>query len=206
VRSLKAQQLAGHLQVIVADDQSSDGTSQCATAAGADEVIQVKERPVGWRGKLWAVESGICADTGNPDYFLLTDADIEYKSLDLLASLIAQAEHGFDLVSVMVQLRSKSLAEKMLIPAFTFFFFKLYPPQWVASDGGTAAAAGGCMLIRREFLLQMGGIETIHSALIDDCALARQIRLIHLEMQTLHASNELRLRYYDLNCRLHRCS
>ncbi len=162
--------------MVVADDQSSDATGELAAAAGADQIVPVSERPAGWKGKLWAVESGIRADRGNPDYFLLTDADIEHASPQSLSSLIAQAELGFDLVSVMVRLRCESLAERLLIPAFVFFFFKLYPPAWVAGDGATAAAAGGCMLIRREFLQQIGGIEAIHSALIDDCALARRVK------------------------------
>ncbi|HVW85797.1 MAG TPA: glycosyltransferase, partial [Bryobacteraceae bacterium] len=78
--------------------------------------------------------------------------------------------------SVMVRLRCESRAEKMLVPAFVFFFFMLYPPAWVNSGAGTAAAAGGCMLIRREMLERIGGIASIRTALIDDCALARQVR------------------------------
>jgi hopene-associated glycosyltransferase HpnB len=176
VASLRAQQFGGRFRVIVADDQSSDGTGECAARAGADHIVHVSQRPLGWKGKLWAVESGIRADRTNPDYFLLTDADIERASPQSLSSLVAQAEIGFDLVSIMVRLRCESLAEKLLIPAFVFFFFKLYPPAWVASARATAAAAGGCMLIRREFLEQIGGIEAIHAALIDDCALATRVK------------------------------
>ncbi len=76
----------------------------------------------------------------------------------------------------MVHLRAESQAEKLLIPAFVYFFFKLYPPAWVASNGRTAAAAGGCMLIRREILERIGGIESIRDALIDDCALAQRVK------------------------------
>jgi hopene-associated glycosyltransferase HpnB len=75
-----------------------------------------------------------------------------------------------------VRLRAASRAEKFLIPAFVFFFFKLYPPAWVISTRNTAAAAGGCMLIRSETLRKIGGIESIRAALIDDCALARRVK------------------------------
>jgi hopene-associated glycosyltransferase HpnB len=122
------------------------------------------------------VSAGIDAVATNPEFFLLTDADIEHVSPDLLASLIAQAEEGFDLVSVMVQLRCESLAEQLLIPAFVFFFFKLYPPRWVIEGWGGAAAAGGCMLIRRETLVRIGGIASIRDALIDDCSLAARVK------------------------------
>jgi hopene-associated glycosyltransferase HpnB len=114
------------------------------------------------------LSEGIRDAAASADYLLLTDADIEYQSPEIMAALVAQAETGFDLVSVMVRLRCESIAEKMLIPAFVFFFFMLYPP-------GTPAAAGGCALIRGETLERMGGIGCIRTALIDDCALARKV-------------------------------
>jgi hopene-associated glycosyltransferase HpnB len=171
VASLKAQNHP--LRVIVADDESTDGTGE---ASHADIVVRVAPRPPGWKGKLWAVLSGIQADTSAPDYYLLTDADIEHSSPDLLPSLLAQAARGFDLASIMVQLRCESLGEQLLIPAFVFFFFMLYPPGWIASGKGSAAAAGGCILISREMLERIGGIASIRNALIDDCALAVRVR------------------------------
>jgi hopene-associated glycosyltransferase HpnB len=58
-----------------------------------------------------------------------------------------------------------------------FFFFKLYPPAWIARpDRITAGAAGGCILIRRSALQRIGGIAAIRGELIDDCALARAVK------------------------------
>ena len=170
VTSLRAQRFGGSLRIVVADDESTDGTGAAARAAGADRIVPVTPRPPGWKGKLWALSSGISTEPHIPDYYLLTDADIEYVSPLVLQSLVAKAAEGYDLVSVMVRLRCESLAERLLVPAFVFFFFKLYPPAW-----GTGAA-GGCMLIRREALARIGGIESIREALIDDCALAKRVR------------------------------
>jgi hopene-associated glycosyltransferase HpnB len=175
VESLGRQRFKGDLRVVVADDESDDGTADVARASGA-EVVRVLPRPGGWKGKLWAVSSGIRTEEGKPDFFLLTDADIEYAGPGAIQALLDQAARGFDLVSVMVRLRCRSGAEKFLVPAFVFFFFKLYPPAWVASERNAAAAAGGCMLIRREMLERIGGVESIRDALIDDCALAQRVR------------------------------
>jgi hopene-associated glycosyltransferase HpnB len=175
VRSLRGQVFEGDLRIIVADDESEDATAEVARRSDA-EVVRVGPRPAGWKGKLWAVASGLRAETSAPDFFLLTDADIEYAHSGAIRALLDQANRGFDLVSVMVRLRCESAAEQFLIPAFVFFFFKLYPPRWVASGGGAAAAAGGCMLIRREMLERIGGVESIRDALIDDCALAQRVR------------------------------
>ncbi len=112
-----------------------------------------------------------------PDYVLLTDADIVHAP-DSISRLVARAiAQNLDLVSWMVKLRCRTLAERALIPAFVFFFFMLYPPAWIASRRHrTAGAAGGCMLVRRSALDRIGGIAAIRGELIDDCALARAIK------------------------------
>jgi hopene-associated glycosyltransferase HpnB len=171
VASLHNQDLP--LRVIVADDESTDNTG---AVSHADLVVRVAPRPPGWKGKVWAQSRGIDAEKTSPEFLLLTDADIEHTSPELLAALLAKAESGYDLVSVMVHLSCESLAEQLLIPAFVFFFFMLYPPRWVIAGKGSAAAAGGCMLIRRETLERIGGIACIRGALIDDCSLAACVK------------------------------
>lgn len=164
-------------RVIVVDDQSSDATADVARAAGAI-VVKGRPLPAGWTGKMWAVAQGVdAAAAGNPEYLLLTDADIVHGSKNV-SGLLARAHDGpLDLVSVMVSLRTATVAERALIPAFVFFFLMLYPPAWIADPNRrTAGAAGGCILIRREMLERIGGIETIAGELIDDCALAWAIK------------------------------
>jgi hopene-associated glycosyltransferase HpnB len=125
---------------------------------------------------MWAVSQGVRA-AGPSDYLLLTDADIVHPA-GHVRELVAHARAGhYDLVSSMVRLRCVSTAEQALIPAFVFFFFLLYPPQWIADPRrATAGAAGGCILIRREALERIGGIERIRGEVIDDCALARAVK------------------------------
>jgi hopene-associated glycosyltransferase HpnB len=163
--------------VIVVDDHSSDRTAAVAAEAGA-EVIQAGPLPPGWTGKLWALSEGLNhAAALKPDYLLLTDADVVHAPNNV-AELVARAEAGgLDLVSLMVKLRCRSLAEYLMIPAFVFFFFMLYPPAWVARrKSRTAAAAGGCILIRPSALERIGGIAAIRGEIIDDCALARAVK------------------------------
>lgn len=189
VASLAQQTFNGFVQLIVIDDGSTDGTAAAAEAAAKMaahsagvscrlSVIPGAPLPSGWTGKLWALSQGVAAAARYaPDYLLLTDADIEHGS-GTLQSLVADAEaHDRDLVSRMVQLSTVAVAERLLIPAFVFFFFKLYPPRWVASPSRrTAAAAGGCILIRPQALDRIGGLDSIRSSIIDDCALARSVK------------------------------
>jgi hopene-associated glycosyltransferase HpnB len=187
VGSLMAQDYSGALHIVVVDDYSSDGTAAAAReaamrAGGADRltVIAADPLPAGWSGKLWAMRQGIAAARARaPDYLLLTDADIVHAPHNLTA-LVARAEQGgCDLASLMVRLNCRTVWERLLIPAFVFFFFMLYPPRWVADPRSrTAAAAGGCMLIRRATLERIGGVDSIRHEIIDDCALARRIKSI----------------------------
>ncbi|HXB67941.1 MAG TPA: glycosyltransferase [Candidatus Acidoferrales bacterium] len=184
--SLAAQRYPGAFRIVLADDDSDDGTGAIAQAAAPPErltVVRTSPLPKGWTGKLWAVSAGIDAALSYPaEYLLLTDADIVHPP-DNLSALVARAVSGpYDMVSYMAMLECRTLAEQALIPAFVFFFFMLYPPAWVkltkprGGRHGTAGAAGGCILIRRAALERLGGIARISGELIDDCALAAAVQ------------------------------
>lgn len=181
IASLLKQDFPGALHIFVVDDGSSDGTVVAARAAApADKltVISGTDLPAGWTGKMWAVAQGVeRARASNPDFFLLTDADIAHGP-DTVATLVARVTDGpYDLASYMVRLQCATAAERLLIPAFVYFFFLLYPPRRVrARRWRTAGAAGGCILIGRDALERAGGIEAIRSEIIDDCALAAAIK------------------------------
>lgn len=138
-------------------------------------VLDGLARPAGWSGKLWAVSQGIARSTA--PLILITDADILHDPLHI-ATLVAKAEaDGLDLVSEMVELRCISLAERALVPAFVYFFQMLFPFARANNPADTtAAAAGGTMLIRRQALERIGGIDAISGALIDDVALAAAVK------------------------------
>ena len=178
MRSLVAQSYPDVMRITLVDDRSTDGTGAMVRALNDHRVtvLEGADRPVGWAGKLWALHQGVAA-SGEPEFFFLTDADIEHDPPHL-ASLVAMAErHDLDMVSEMVVLSCDSWAEKALIPAFVFYFQLLYPFAWVNDPlRGTAAAAGGSVLIRRRALLRIGGIESVRDALIDDVALAGAVK------------------------------
>lgn len=182
--SLLAQDYPGRAEVFLIDDGSSDGTGELARELGRRHgglpltVDSPGEPPAGWTGKLWAVRHGIgLARARDPEYLLLTDADIAHAP-DSLRELVAAARTGgFDAVSLMARLRVESLWERLVVPAFVYFFAQLYPFRRIGRKGSrTAAAAGGCVLLRAEAAERARIPDAIRHAVIDDVALARAVK------------------------------
>lgn len=184
--SLLAQDYEGKFRIVLVDDRSADGTSQAARRAALEsgaadrlEIVAGQERPAGWTGKVWAMRQGLARalETDAPDYLLFTDADIAHAPNNLAELVLRAEERRLVLVSLMAKLHCQSIAEKLLIPAFVFFFAMLFPFGWANNPKRrTAAAAGGCMLVRRDALAAAGGLDVIARAIIDDCALARVLK------------------------------
>jgi hopene-associated glycosyltransferase HpnB len=175
IASLLRQDYRGKCRVILVDDNSTDGTAALAGTAANLTIITLQSKPVEWSGKLWALSQGVAASRA--PVLLFTDADIVHDPRHL-SSLVAKLEQSrTDMVSEMVRLNCASLAERALVPAVVYFFQMLYPFSRVNDpSSAVAAAAGGTVLIRREALQRIGGIEAIKNSLIDDVALAKSVK------------------------------
>jgi hopene-associated glycosyltransferase HpnB len=177
IASLISQDYAGRFRVTLVDDNSTDATAAAAGTAPALRILRGQPKPPGWSGKLWAVSQGVAA-TSAP-LVLLTDADFVHDSRHLSALVAKLTESRLVMVSEMVRLNCASFAERALVPAFVYFFQMLYPFARVNDPrSSVAAAAGGTVLVRREALEQIGGIESIKHALIDDVTLAKSLKRI----------------------------
>ena len=181
--ALLGQEYPGELTVIVVDDRSSDGTAEVAAKLAAGRPLKViagTAAPAGWAGKVWAMAQGLGAVDASaaPDgYVLFTDADIAWEARTLRDLVAAAEADDRDLVSQMALLRTATGWERVVVPAFVYFFAQLYPFRRVNVPGSrTAAAAGGCMLVRRRALERSGGLAPISGALIDDVAMGRMIK------------------------------
>jgi hopene-associated glycosyltransferase HpnB len=171
-----------NLSVVLVDDHSYDGTGalakRIAKEAGAADrltVITPPPLPSGWAGKVWAQHQGVeAALNQKPNWIWLTDADIRHEP-ETLRRLLATAMAEYrDLVSVMARLHCHTAWERLLIPAFSYFFAAIYPFSAVGRDASrVAGAAGGCTLVRREVMERIGGMEAIRDAVIDDVSFAR---------------------------------
>lgn len=168
--------VAPNAQLVLIDDQSSDGTDQIALKHGGDRLrlIHGVEPPVDWAGKLWALQQGL--DLVQTPWILLLDADIKLDP-GMIQGLQEKANLGYDLVSVLAQPCFTGLSANILLPAYAYFFKLLYPFALANKQRSRiAAAAGGIALVRRSALEAVGGFQAWRSAIIDDCTLASRLK------------------------------
>ena len=177
IGSLLSQDYSGNFRVILVDDNSTDGTAALAGTAPKLNIICAQEKPLEWSGKLWALSQGVQESTA--PILLFADADVVHDPQHL-STLVARLLHPpMELVSEMVRLNCKSVAERGLVPAFVYFFQMLYPFAKVNDpSSAAAAAAGGTILIRRRALDKIGGLDVMKDALIDDVRLAQLVKTI----------------------------
>lgn len=172
-------------RILIVDDRSEDDTGTVAGLLGEDagknappvEVIRVEELPDGWMGKVHAQSAGVDRLGDDVEWILFTDADIHHGPT-VVRRLLARAANGpYDLVSIMARLRTETEWERLLMPAFVYFFQAMYPFRHASEPtSDVASAAGGCVLIRRSMLDAAGGPAAYKSAVIDDLALARAVK------------------------------
>jgi len=191
--ALLGQDYPGEFRVVLVDDRSDDGTAGIAAGLGARSagdggapltVLAGQPRPDGWAGKVWAMAQGVTAAAAEaaevaeaPAYLLFTDADIAWAPGALRAIVAAAEDDDRAVVSQMALLRAETAWERVIVPAFVYFFAQLYPFRRVNSPASrTAAGAGGCMLVAAAALEKAGGLERIRGALIDDVALATLLK------------------------------
>lgn len=175
LEALKAQ--GNEFKVVLVDDDSDDDTAAIAHQAGLERlaIVESKALPKGWTGKLWAQEQGLqLVDTA---YTLLLDADIKLEPGMIQSLKTKLLVEKLQFISLMAVLRFDSFWEKLLMPAFVYFFKMIYPFA-LSNDpkAPIAAAAGGCIFMETRALREIGGMSAIKHAVIDDCALANRIK------------------------------
>ncbi|MBL1142885.1 MAG: glycosyltransferase [Proteobacteria bacterium] len=187
-----------NLNVILVDDQSTDNTAELAKSVNLKNltIIQGTELDEGWSGKLWALEQG--RQHVNTPYIILLDADIVLERNLIPVVLEKVKNEQLQMLSLMAFLKMQTFWEKLLMPAFIFFFKLLYPFHLSnKTNSWVAAAAGGFVFIETRVLEELGGFNCIKDALIDDCSLAKQVKTNHHKIWTGMTHSAISIRNYD---------
>jgi len=170
------------MQVIVADDESTDETlALAAIVAESDDrvtVFTVPPRPVdkAWRGKNWACMQAAKRATG--EYLLFVDTDVRLEPWAIARSLANAQTYHTDLLSCAPRIICGCFAEWLIQPimamliAVGFSFEGVNDPEQLDKT----AAAGPFMLFRRAAYEKIGTHAAVATDTVEDFALARLIK------------------------------
>ncbi|GAB3148943.1 glycosyltransferase family 2 protein [Microbispora hainanensis] len=159
-------------EVIVVDDESSDGTARLAAAYRAT-VVRGRPLPEGWVGKQWALHQGL--EEARGEIVITLDADTRPRPGLFGALAAALGDH--DLVSAGPRFVCDGLAEQALHASFlatlVYRFGPIGPP--VPPPPHRVVANGQCLAFRREPMRRADGFARVRGHMTDDVALARAL-------------------------------
>ncbi|MCZ2807208.1 glycosyltransferase family 2 protein [Modestobacter sp. VKM Ac-2983] len=192
-----------HLQVVVVDDGSTDGTADRVTAVGDDRVTLLPATPPGpgWLGKPNACAQGADAlDGAAPDDVLVfLDADVRLMP-DAIASAVAVLdESALDLVSPWPRQLTGSAAERLVQPLQQWLWATLLPLRLAERSPrpSLAAANGQFLVVRRAAYDRAGGHAAVRGEVIEDVALLRAVKAAGGRGVVVDGSTLAACRMYD---------
>jgi chlorobactene glucosyltransferase len=199
VRALLAQSYP-HLEILILDDHSTDGTGDLARAAANGDrrlrIISGAELPQGWHGKNWACQQ--LGEVATGDWLVFTDADVRWQN-DAMAALIAQAEcTRADLLTVWPTQTTITWTERLVVPLMALVILAYLPALAVhhAPFASLAAANGQCLCFRASAYRKLGGHTLVRNRIIEDIAFARAVKRSGLRLRTADGGGVIGCRMY----------
>lgn len=180
-----------NFEFIVIDDRSTDRTAEKVMLAAAGDprvqLLQIKERANGWTGKMNAVYQGMKRATGS--VFLIMDADTRHTSATLGTALAMLERKKVGLLSLLPRFDHQGFFSKLVQPLVGSLVMFWKPLPWVNSSKRKQMALGwgGFLMIRRETLELVGGLESVKDRFAADIALVKRVKQVRKRVRVLHA-------------------
>lgn len=182
-------------EIIVVNDHSTDRTREVATSFPSVRVIDAPELPPRWSGKNNAVTAGAAAAQGQ--WLLFTDADTVHLPGSLSRSLTEAQQKKVSLLSYSPEQEVQGFLEKAVMPVIFAELAATYRPSQVSDPKSAAAAANGqYLLVKRDAYEAVGGHAGIAESLLEDVALARNIKRSGCKIFFRYGSDNVRTRMY----------
>jgi len=179
------------LEILVLDDHSTDGTARLVKQrAQGDPRIRIlsgQNLPQGWVGKPWACHQ--LSREAKGDYLLFVDADTRFSDITIAHAVNLAHEQKADLISLWPFQESLSWSERLVIP-FVHLFILFYLPHWARGPLRCFGAANGqFVLFRRESYEKIKGHESVRDHMVEDIAIARNMREGGFKVLNLDGTN-----------------
>jgi glycosyltransferase involved in cell wall biosynthesis len=182
-------------EIIVVDDHSTDRTREIATSFPSIRLVEAPKLPHGWSGKSNAVAAGAAVARG--EWFLFTDADTVHLPGSLSRSLSEAQQRKASLLSYSPEQEVHGVLEKAVMPVIFAELAATYRPSQVSDPKSAAAAANGqYLLMARDAYEAVGGHAAIAGSLLEDVALARNVKKSGRKIFFRYGADVVRTRMY----------
>jgi len=195
--------LGAEWELIVVDDDSTDGTREIAreVAAGREGAIVIEAPGLdlsergGFTGKTNACWAG--AQRARGVWLLFTDADTVHEPGDLGRALHEAKRYGAALLSYSPRQMVEGFWQRAVMPLVFSELASVYPPKQVSDPASRVAAANGqFLLVEREAYFAVGGHRVVGLEILEDVALARKIKRARHAIRFRYAPDALSARMY----------
>lgn len=184
--SLKALRYPGSVEVIVVDDDSTDGTALIAARYGVG-VVRLKELSSGWLGKPNACHLG--AQSARGEWLLFTDADTVHAPGGPARAVGYADSEGLDGLSLFLAHECRNWVERLaLATAFAGLFAGLSPKNSMLN--------GQYILLRRDVYFGSGGFSLSRGEMLEDVALGHRLRELGYRVRMLRGEDVAAVRMY----------
>jgi len=201
VRSVLAQQRLTHLQVIVLDDGSTDGTGEVLAAIDDPRllVISMPDEPLphGWLGKPYACYRASTMATG--EILVFVDADVLLEPDAVAATAEHVIREGMSLVSPYPRQLAGSWLEYLVQPLVTWSWAATMPLGWARRTQRTSlsAANGQFIAMTASAYRRIDGHAAVKAEVIEDVALMRAVKSNGGLTETMDGSQIAQCRMYE---------
>ena len=190
-----------HVELVVVDDHSADGTAALARAAAPGDprlrVLDNPPLPAGWMGKQWACATGAAAATG--EILCFADADTRHAPDLLPRAVRALGDRGAALLSVAGHQELGTFWEKAVQPQV----FAVIAGRYGGGDRVSQArrpvdkiANGQCLLMTRAAYARVGGHAAVRDVVVEDLKLAQRTAALGLPVHLVVGERQLATRMY----------
>ncbi len=189
-----------HLEVIVIDDGSTDGTASIVKKLQKEypSVTLIRSRPLadGWKGKSWALHQGFNHCKG--EWLLFVDADTVLKPTCLADSLSFAIGGRIDMLSMMLEQELRTAWQKIILPVVYQWFSTRFSLGKVNNpEDKQALAVGQFMLIKREAYVKIGGHKAVRSKILENCELVKTAKEARLSYKLVGGKDLASSRIYE---------
>lgn len=190
----------GVTEVVLLDDQSTDGSADIAIAmidgSPLARVVSGTPVPPGWVGKNWACEQ--LANEGQGQLLVYCDADVLLADGAVEAVVAQLMDQGADIFSVFPRQLTGSLGEALVTPLIDDVLLCFLPFGLLSVDVAKAAATanGSLIAFTRTGYDKLGGFASVRGKIVEDVALARRARQLGLQLGLALGGDLVRTRMY----------